>query len=191
MFKPSLGNALAAALVVPAFAVAEGGGHGIAAHGTGPGQVDEAVHIRRTGTVAIGYPPHQAIRLFTAQGERLWLGDVGWNPDHLRGDGFTPGDVFAHGGSTFVTVTFDEVAGKAQYLRVAPGKTAAVVDVTVTGDETGSVAHVAYVQTSLSGQGAKALGALTDEAFAAEMKTWQTAIEVHAEAIRAWFAAGG
>jgi len=191
MFRPLLGNALAAALIVPSFAAAETSGHGSAPHGTAQARAHEAVHVRRTGTVALAYPPEQAIRLFTAEGERLWLGDVGWDPDLLRGDGFNPGDVFAHGGSTFVTVTYDEAAGRAQYLRVAPGKTAAVVDVTVIGDETGSIAHVAYVQTSLSKEGAKALGALTDEAFAAEMKAWQSAIEVHDEAIRTWFAAGG
>ncbi len=145
------------------------------------------VQITRSGTVETRFPPHLATQLFSAEGEIYWLGDVGWNPAILRGDGFSRSDVFAVANNTFVTVAFDAENGVAQYARVEAGKTAGLIEIKVRAKDTGSIAEVTYTMTSLSDEGDEALAAVTDEAFAAEMAKWQDAIEANYHKIHAWF----
>ncbi len=146
------------------------------------------MQITRRGAVETKYPPQRAIWLFTAEGEKHWLGEIGWNPSFLRGDGFCRHDVFAVGATTFITIAFDAEAGVAQYARVERDKTAGIIEIEVTANDGGSLASVTYAMTSLGDEGDKVLEAMTDEAFAAEMASWQAAIAAHGEPIDDWLA---
>jgi hypothetical protein len=181
-------------LVAPLFVAiaSDGVGHGNSSHGTTTNAIqpkgEARMHVTRSATVETKYPPHLTIQLFTAEGEKYWLGDIGWNPSFLRGDGFSRNDVFAVGPNTFITIAYDAEAGIAQYARVEQGKTAGIIDIEVTASNGGSAAKVTYNTTSVSDDGDEALGSMTDEAFAAEMASWQAAIAANDDAIHNWFA---
>ncbi|WP_171181733.1 hypothetical protein [Ruegeria sp. HKCCD8929] len=107
-----IGIGLTAPTVV-AFAQSNGHGHSSNGHAAAP--TGEAfMPIIRSANVDVQYPPHLAIQLFTAEGEKLWVGDRGWNPTYLRGDGFHRGDAFAVGPFTFITTAYDQEAGLAE-----------------------------------------------------------------------------
>lgn len=162
-------------------------GHGTTAHVSTP-TMGNRMNVTRTGTVETKYPPQLAIQLFTGEGEKYWLGDAGWNPSFPRGDGFDQGDVFVVGSNTFITITYDAATGVAQYARVEQGKSAGIIDIQVSSNGSGSVANVTYRTAGLSDAGDAAIGALTDEAFKAQMASWQAAIEANNDAIHRWLA---
>lgn len=170
-----------------------GGGHAMRhRHPAGAAShVGPRAQVSHRAGLALPYPPAQAIWLFSAEGERLWLEDQGWNPDVLRGDGFGENDVFALHGTVFITVIFDADAGRAQYARVKEGETAGMVRVDVRPDAGGSSVEVRYDMTGLSDAGDAALGHMTDAAFAEEIAGWQKAIEANAARIEPWLAARG
>lgn len=145
------------------------------------------IRVSRTGTVATRYRAGQAIYLFSAEGEISWLGDVGWDPAILSGDGFGIGDVFALHDNTFITLDFNARAGKTRLARIQEGLSAGIVDIEVRDDKSGSVAIVTYTMTSLSEAGDAKLNAMTEDAFADEMRRWQTAIEENSDKIAEWF----
>ena len=167
-------------------------GHGNSGHGTtahvSPQTGENRMEVTRTGTVETKYPPQLAIQLFTGEGEKYWLGDVGWNPAFPRGDGFNRGDIFTVGPNTFITIAYDAAAGVAQYARVEQGKSAGIIDIQVSANSGGSVATVTYSMAGLSDEGDTAMEALTDEAFSAQMAAWQAAIEANDDAIHGWLA---
>ncbi|MCP4382799.1 MAG: hypothetical protein GY798_15495 [Hyphomicrobiales bacterium] len=169
-------------------AIADGGGHGGSSHGTTASDLTPRVQITRSGTVETKYPPRLATQLFSAEGEIYWLGDAGWDPAILRGDGFSRSDVFALADNTFITVAFDAEKGIARYARVQAGKSAGLIDIKVRAHGTGSIAEVTYAMTSLSEEGDAALSAITEEAFAIQMAEWQTAIEASDDEIHDWLA---
>ena len=183
----ALGAAVGAVAPTSTAIAGEGTGHKPAAHSTQPSG-EPRMQITRSATVETKYPPRLAIQLFTAEGEKYWLGDLGWNPSFPRGDGFNRGDVFAVGPNTFITIAYDGAAGIAQYARVEQGKTAGIIEIEVDAKGNGSIARVTYSMASLSNEGDTALEAMTDAAFAAEMASWQDAIAANDDAIHRWLA---
>lgn len=176
-------------LTVPSVvAFAQSSGHG---HSTG-GQTElpageVAMPTIRTGTVEVNYPPQLAIQLFTAEGERLWVGDRGWNPSYLRGDGFHRGDVFAVGPFTFITTAYDQTAGLAEYIRLFPGNNMALIRVEAAPSGSGSTATVTFEMTSLGEEG-EARVAAEAEGFEQEMADWEERIARFDADIHTWLA---
>lgn len=159
--------------------------------GEAPAAADPAapVAITRRAGFTLPYPPQQAIRLFSAEGEKLWLGEKGWNPDIRRGDGFSPGNVFVQGETVFVTAAFDPARGVARYARVRHGHTAGMVDVRVAAEGQGARVSVSYAMTGLGAEGNDALASTTEAAFAEEIAGWAAAIAANHAAIASWLAA--
>ncbi len=62
----------------------------------------EARTVARSGSFELDMTPEQALPLFTAPGEKLWISI--WDPVVLNGDGFEEGTVFVtsnHGHTTY------------------------------------------------------------------------------------------
>ena len=144
-----------------------------------------ALHVERTGTVAVALPPVEAFPLFTPEGERAWV--RGWNPVHRH-----PADGALVAGGVFVTrahdepetvwmvVDLDRQALAVTYARVTPGIRAGTVRVRCAArDGGGTVATVTYAMTALSPAGNEMLARFTDGHFAAMMAEWEQAIVAH------------
>lgn len=107
------------------------------------------MRVRRSGEVRVALPPDEAIRMFTAEGERAWA--PGWAPEYPDADADAPGTVFitaAHG--THITwVILERTPRTARYARVTPGMSAGTVAVELRADGEDTIARVTYDVTSL------------------------------------------
>jgi len=136
--------------------------------------------IVRNGSFELDLPPREALLLFTAPGERLWISE--WDPKILHGDGFEAGTVFIttnHGPSTYWQVCdFDRDAGHARYVRVTPESDTGMVDVRVSSNNTGgSTINVTYQLTGLTPSGNDKLStAYSAPDYAAMLQNWQRMI---------------
>ena len=92
------------------------------------------------GTIHVPLPTHEAIELFTAEGERAWVPH--WDPQHASDTVFTTGDT--------IWVITDATATRRRYARVTPGVQAGTVDVVCQPDGDHTRAHVTYDLTALS-----------------------------------------
>lgn len=140
----------------------------------------EALTISRTGSFELEMTPDEALPLFTAPGEKLWI--PAWDPVILNGDGYEQGTAFVttnHGPTTYWMVTeYDTKARRAQYVRVTPGANTGIVDVSITSNETGgATVHIAYRLTGLSLAGnAELEDSFSKPQYAAMMERWRTMI---------------
>jgi hypothetical protein len=138
----------------------------------------ETLSIVRSGTLHVDLPPEQALMLFTAPGEKLWVDE--WDPVILSGDGLEKGSVFvteAHEKTIWLVIEFDPEALHARYARVAPESRAGTVDVHLAADEGGgSLVTVTYELTGLTAKGNRMLEAMDDAAYARMMRDWEAAI---------------
>jgi hypothetical protein len=114
---------------------------------------------RCTGSVRVPVAASEALRLFTARGERAWV--LGWDPRFPAGDeslDMSVGTVWltaAHGTQLVWTVA-ESTADRIRYVRIIPGIWAGTVEVTCTpdpDDRTWTRAEVVYDTTPLSGHG--------------------------------------
>jgi hypothetical protein len=127
-----------------------------------------ALRAVRTATIHLHASPDRIFTLFTPEGERAWV--PGWNPVHRH-----PSD-----GARF------DAARHATYSRVTPGLHAVVVDVACVGAaEGGTLARVGYTYTALSEDGNATIARQTDEAYAAMMGEWESAINAYLRGTRA------
>ncbi len=146
------------------------------------------MHIERSATIRLALPVEQALPLFTPEGECDWVS--GWVPEPLHapdGSLSRKGAVFrtSHGDeeTLWMVLEMEPVAGTAEYARITPGSKLGIVRVQCRRDEgEGSFVDVTYELTSLSAAGEATLRALTPEAFDAEIRGWQTAIEAMLDA---------
>jgi hypothetical protein len=115
--------------------------------------------MRCAGSVRVSVAASEALRLFTARGERAWVN--GWDPRFPAGDeslDMTVGTVWvttAHGAQVVWTVA-DRTADRVRYVRIVPGIWAGTVEVTCTPDPDDrrcTRARVVYDTTPLSGHG--------------------------------------
>lgn len=141
--------------------------------------------ITRTGTVEVALPPEQALELFTAKGETLWV--PGWAPTYIEPPSGEPveGGVWltedrAADGSAVPVIwrvqRFDRVALVAEYLRVVPGDRVVVVRIAcapwLEGGAVRTRATVSYAVTPISPAGERWLAAFDDAAYARMMGEW-------------------
>lgn len=141
------------------------------------------MHIERFTTIRLPIEPAEALPLFTPEGERAWV--PGWNPEPVHAPGGSlsrEGAVFRtnHGGEETVWIVqrVDPSQGAADYVRITPGSRLGTVHVRCKEDgEGGTAVEVGYRLTALSPAGEEALGAITPEAFEADIRGWRAAIE--------------
>ena len=147
----------------------------------------DALTISRSGSFELDMTPEEALPLFTAPGEKLWISV--WDPIILNGDGYEKGTVFVtnnHGHTTYWLVSdYDTDAKHAQYVRVTPDADTGTVDVTITSNETGgATVNVAYQLTALSPAGNEKLEeSFSEPSYAAMMEEWRTMINDSREEI--------
>jgi hypothetical protein len=124
-----------------------------------------SVH-RRGGRFTLDEPPELAIRAFTARGEQGWV--PGWVPvlhgdaaDDPAADDTEPGTVFeteVDGRHTVWVVVDRRPAEYLRYARVATGRSAGTVEVTLTArPDGGTTVEVAYELTALGPDGERQL----------------------------------
>ena len=137
-----------------------------------------AKRIREKGDFELALPPAEAFKLFTAEGERLWV--PGWSPEMLAPPPQARGTVFLTGEGAERTIwtvlESDPAKGSLLYSRVTPGSRAGVVEVVLAkaGDRTR--VQVGYDLTALSPEGEAALGAYQGARFTGMMEDWRTRI---------------
>jgi len=148
-------------------------------HGNDLSEFD-AVTISRSGSFELDMTPEEALPLFTAPGEKLWISI--WDPVVLHGDGYEKGTVFVtsiHGHTTYWLVgDYDTQTRHAQYVRVTPGADTGTVDVSVTSNGDGrATVNVAYQLTALSPAGNVNLAeSFSESSYAAMMEEWRSMI---------------
>lgn len=151
----------------------------------------DALTVSRTGSFELEMAPEEALPLFTAPGEKLWI--PGWDPVVLHGDGFEKGTVFvteAHGHTThWLVMDYDTKARHALYVRVTPGVDTGTVDVSIAPNGNGgSTVTVDYQLTGLSPAGNEKLEESFSEAeYAGMMGEWRSMINDSREKIDAHF----
>lgn len=147
----------------------------------------DALTIARTGSFELDMTPEDALPLFTAPGEKLWISI--WDPVILNGDGYEKDTAFVtthHGHTTYWLVTdYDTVAKHAQYVRVTPEANIGTVDVSVTTNGNGgATVIVAYQLTGLSPAGNSDLEeSFSESDYAEMMEEWRTMINDSREKI--------
>jgi uncharacterized protein YndB with AHSA1/START domain len=141
--------------------------------------VGSVVVYELTGNLTVDLPPAEALRLFTARGERDWV--AGWEPHFPEptDDDTVPGTVFvtgAHGHQT-TWIVLDRVPGRhIRYARATPGVSAGAVAVTLEpAAGGGSEVTVVYTLTALSEAGRHQLADFA-AGYHAFLGGWQTAI---------------
>src|SRR5687768_15099121 len=137
---------------------------------------------RETGGFELPLPIGEAFKLFTAEGERLWV--PGWAPEVLGPLPQAAGLVFLTGVGaerTIWTVIESDHGGHVVYSRVTPGSRAGLVEVRLSllGERTR--VDVSYDLTALSDEGESALDAYAGEAFAEMLATWERLIAAFLE----------
>lgn len=146
-----------------------------------------ALTIARTGSFELDMTPDEALPLFTAPGEKLWIPI--WDPVILHGDGYEKGTAFVtrhHGNTTYWLVTeYDTDTRHAQYVRVTPDANTGTVDVSITPNRDGrAVVNVAYQLTGLSPEGnADLRDSFSEARYADMMREWQAMIVASRETI--------
>lgn len=151
-----------------------------------------AITLAQSGSFELDMTPDQALPLFTAPGEKLWISH--WDPTILNGDGFEKGTVFItsdHGATTYWTVMdYDTKTHHALYMRTTPEQDIGTVDVRLTPNgKGGSTVQVSYQLTGLSNAGNDNLQTLLDSKnYAQMMKDWQAMIISSTKNIEGHFA---
>ena len=138
------------------------------------------VSIRHTGSFELRDTPEQALYLFTAPGEIIWV--PGWEPVIMSGDGFEEGTVFLthhdHEETIWVVVDFDTKACRARYARITPSSKAGTVEVNLSENESGgSTVEVTYELTALSEAGVRNLEHFDEKAYAEMLVEWKSLVE--------------
>ena len=155
-------------------------------HGNDLSELD-ALTIARTGSFELDMTPDEALPLFTAPGEKLWIS--AWDPVVLNGDGYEKGTVFVtdnHGHTTYWLVTdYDTNAKHAQYVRVTPDADTGTVDVSITSNgKGGATVNVVYQLTALSPAGNENLKeSFSGPNYAEMMEQWRSMINDSREKI--------
>jgi hypothetical protein len=135
--------------------------------------------FRDTVTISVPLPPEEAMRLFTARGERDWV--EGWDPEFPAGEPAEEGE-----GTVFVTTadgrsTYWVVAARAsrsvRYARTTPGLFAGTVEVRErSSDSRSTMVDVTYDLSALTPQGAAELDDFA-AGYEQEIKSWAVAID--------------
>lgn len=140
------------------------------------GAASSRVHrISRTGTVTVPREPHDAIALFTAEGERHWAPD--WHPsypDPNTVDATAPGTVWltARDGNAVTWIVADRRPAGFTYALLIGAIAAGTVTVDCAPHGEGTtIATVTYDLTALDDSGLP-LVTEVERSFAERMRTW-------------------
>lgn len=150
-----------------------------------------ALTVHRSGTLQVDLPPDNALLLFTAPGEKIWIAE--WEPRFLHGNGVEAGTVFVttnRGSDTYWLVSeFDQARRRAKYIRVTPELFTGTVEVLVADSGAGgSTVTVCYQLTGLSAAGNCELqDTFSESAYTAMMQEWQQMIGNSRPAIDEFF----
>ena len=129
----------------------------------------------QTGRFPLPLRTDEAFKLFTAEGERLWV--PGWAPEILGALPQAPGLVFLTGKGSertiWTVIESDRSRGLVRYSRVTPRSRAGLVEVRVEPDGDGCSVAVSYDLTALSAEGEAALDALSGSRFNDMLETWR------------------
>jgi len=131
-----------------------------------------------TGTLRVPLPPDEAFRLFTARGERDWVD--GWEPhfpDPVDDDAAV-GTVFETGtGGHHATWIVTDRDGhlRIRYARVAAGRDAGTVEVTLAPSREDTEVTVTYQLTALTPGGAEWLRTFA-AGYPEFLRSWESAI---------------
>ena len=133
---------------------------------------------RQTGHFELTLSVEDAFKLFTAEGERLWVPD--WLPEILGEVPQAPGLVFLTGEGAertiWTVIESDPARGLLLYSRVTPGSRAGLVEVRLTGENGRTRVDVRYDLTALSVEGERSLEAYSAPRFADMLDTWHALI---------------
>ena len=133
---------------------------------------------RRQGQFELPLPAEVAFKLFTAEGERLWV--PGWAPEMLGPVPQAPGLVFLTGEgdewTIWTVIDSDPAGGILRYSRVTPAFRAGIVEVRLTGEGERCRVEVSYDLTALSSDGEESLEAYSAARFAEMLETWHALI---------------
>jgi hypothetical protein len=141
------------------------------------------VSTLRSGSFRVPLPPSEALELFTARGESLWV--PGWKPrfvDPPDGEPVPGGVWLTDDGDVEViwrVERFDRAAGTAEYLRVVPGNRVALVSVRCSAEGGGTRVEVAYRVTPIAPAGEAWLAAFDEDEYAEMMREWERLVAVH------------
>lgn len=135
-----------------------------------------------TASFTLDRPAHEALALFTAEGERAWA--PGWEPEILSG-GLQRGSVFrtvAQGRETVWIVTeYEPQQGRASYARIAQGSNMGLVDVrcSAAGPEASRIS-VTYTLTGLGPEGRSFVDGFLEEArYRGFIDEWREALTAY------------
>ena len=133
---------------------------------------------RHKGHIERPLPVEDAFKLFTAEGERLWV--PGWSPEILGPVPQAPGLVFLTGDgdewTIWTVLASDPAGGVLRYSRVTPALRAGLVEVRLTGEGERSRVEVSYDLTALSSDGEASLEAYSAPRFAQMLESWHALI---------------
>lgn len=135
--------------------------------------------VSRNGTVRLPRPVKDVLRLFTAEGERLWV--PGWEPRYPAPveDDTAPGAVWLTDSEHGVThwVVAARSAHGFTYGRITPGFTAGIVTIDAAPDaDDGTEVTVGYRLTALAPEAAEYLGAFA-AGFDGMLAEWQRLLD--------------
>lgn len=138
-------------------------------------------HISRSTTIQVKAPVDEALPLFTAVGECLWV--PGWNPTYIypeSGEAET-GMIWKTDtdgkDAIWVTVNYDTVQHLASYVKWTPEKHVTRIDIDCNSTEDGNTqAQVTYTLTALAEEGHADIEKLTEKYYQEWIASWEVAI---------------
>lgn len=140
------------------------------------------IHLKHSHTINLNGRVESLFKLFTPEGERLWV--AGWDPQFYFPDNekTCEGTVFTTESekrkTVWTCVRFDTENYSVQYVRTTIGSDTAIVSVKCNQiGNNKTEAEVSYDFTSLSVEGNKHLEKYTAEYFIDYINSWET--EIH------------
>jgi hypothetical protein len=118
--------------------------------------------MKRTGTITVPLPPHEARALFTPEGERAWVPH--WDPHHHSDTVFTTAET--------TWLILDAPGNAVRYARITPDRHAGTVEVSCAPDGPATTATVTYDLTPLAPDALDQL----EHGFDAMLAEWERAI---------------
>lgn len=143
--------------------------------------------VSHTTSIRVNAPPEEALPLFTAKGEELWV--AGWKPKYIYPEsGETEVGLIwttAINDTTraiWVTVEYDSEKGTASYVKWTPDKHVTRIDVRCDpAEHDKTIATVTYTLTALGEAGYSDIEALTEDHYEARIASWERAINHYLE----------
>ena len=149
-----------------------------------PWEFSSAVSVSNRASLELDIKPELAIYLFTAEGEKPWIGE--WDPAILRGDGYEIGSVFSSPMGTFITVDFNTETRHIFYTYVSSMEASTIeIDLENNG-KGGSIVTIGWNSTALSPEGNEQISQFTQKALEQRLNDWKKMIEDNATPVNAF-----